>query len=117
MLSFICKKGGSVMVIGDLIKELTVEDRIALFRLLYSEFSPDIKRREVKVMKRIERGSKMVIAEPIDNAQKIFRFNSVYDLVMWLRNMGHKSASSANVYKVLNGDRPSAYGYKYRHEE
>jgi hypothetical protein len=105
------------MALADILKELSLEDQIALFRLLYSQFSPDVKTRETKIINRIQRGTKIILAEPVDNATKVFRFNSVYDLVMWLRNQGFKSASSANVYKVLNGERPSAYGYKYRHEE
>lgn len=105
------------MALVDIVKDLSVEDRIALFRLLYSEFSPEVKARETKIINRIKRGTKVVIAEPLHDATKVFRFNSVYDLVMWLRNQGYKSASSANIYKVINGDRPSAYGYKYRHEE
>jgi hypothetical protein len=105
------------MALADILKELSLEDQIALFRLLYSQFSPDVKTRETKIINRIQRGTKIILAEPVNNATKVFRFNSVYDLVMWLRNQGFKSASSANVYKVLNGERPSAYGYKYRHEE
>jgi hypothetical protein len=105
------------MKLEELIKELAFEDRVALFRLLFAEFSEEAKRREIKILHRIQRGTKTILAEPIDDSRKVFRFNSVYDLVMWLRNIGHKSASSANIYKVLTGQRPSAYGYKYRHED
>jgi hypothetical protein len=104
------------MEIKDMIDALSLEEKIALLRMIYGELSPDIRRRELKYMNRIERGGKVVLAEPLNDPLKVYRFNSVYDMVLWLRNIGHKSATSANVYKVLNKERPSAYGHTYHYE-
>lgn len=100
-----------------MLSTMLLEEKIVLFRTMYGEFAPEIRRRELKYMNRIERGGKVVLAEPLNDPLKVFRFNSIYDMVMWLRNIGHKSASSANVYKVLNNERKSAYGYTYTYEE
>jgi hypothetical protein len=105
------------MDIKEMLKDLPLEDRIVILRTVYAELSPDIRRRELKYMSRLERGGKVVLAEPVNDPLKVYRFNSVYDMVLWLRNTGHKSATSANVYKVLNKERPSAYGHTYQYED
>lgn len=105
------------MDIKEMLKDMSLEEKIVILRTVYGDLSPDIRRRELKYMNRIERGGKVVLAEPLNDPLKVYRFNSVYDMVLWLRNTGHKSATSANVYKVLNGERPSAYGHVYHYED
>mgnify|MGYP000958245466 CR=1 FL=1 len=72
--------------------------KMAIFRQYYDEFDPAIKVRELKRLNRLARGGKVIIGQSLKDRTKVYRFNSVYDIVNWLKKQGLDKATSANIY-------------------
>ena len=87
------------------------------FRKLFDSFDDDVKKYELERLQRVILGKPPITATD-PNTGQTFQFNSVAKLIRWMKSQGVKNPSNSNIYKSLNNQRPSAYGYviKYKDE-
>ena len=93
-------------------------NKVLQFRKLFSEFPKPLQKREFSRLDRILQDKKPITVTPI-GSEEGFQFNSVKDLLNWLRANGYPKANNSNIYKSLNNTRPSAYGHiiKYKDDD
>lgn len=96
---------------------MTQEELVVLFRKSWQELDPSVQAREIMRLNRLLKGMPVLIVEPIDEPDRQYSFESVEHFVMWVQNNGHDNASSSNVYKCLNNQRLTAYGYKFKYKK
>lgn len=85
------------------------------FRRLFETFSKRIQKREISRLKRVVEGKPPIIATKV-GTEESYQFNTVGDLMKWLKTKGYPNASNSNVYKSLRNVRPSAYGYVIKYK-
>lgn len=92
-------------------------DKIIELRKLFNLLPGHIQYSEWKRMERIIFEKKAIkLSSPREpGREKIF--NSVGEVVKYIRNNGYPTASNSNVHKALNGDRKTAYGYVIEYED
>ena len=88
-----------------------IEEEVRRFRAAFNNLPTNVQMKEVQRLYRIAKGRPALIAEPIAEPDRKFKFQSVEHMVTWLRSGEHPRANSSNIYKVLKKKRDSAYGY------
>lgn len=96
---------------------LSKEQLVKDFRTTFSKMDPATQARELMRLDRILNNRPVVLAEPLDEPDRRFKFQNVDHFVSWLKKEGHVSASRSNVYKVIRGERLSAYGYRIKQQK
>lgn len=89
-------------------------EKIIEMRKLFAQLPTHIQIQEVKRMERIAYGREGIAVSPVKEPDREKIFNSIGDAVRYLRNNGASNAHRSGVHKCLNGERRSAYGYKFR---
>lgn len=95
----------------------TREELVKAFRDIYNKLDPSIQAKELMRLDRILNNKPVLIAEPILEIDKRYKFESVDHFVGWLQKNGYPSANPSNVYKVIRKERTSAYGYRIELKE
>lgn len=95
----------------------TNEELVKAFREIYNRLDHSIQAKELMRFDRILKGKPVVIAEPVNEPDRRYKYQSVEHLVMWLRKNGQPNANPSNIYKVLRKERESAYGYRIELKE
>lgn len=94
------------------------DSKVIEMRNLFSMLPKEIQLSEVRRMKRIAEGRSAILVKEVgDKSERTYRFNSVKELVKWLKFNGHKNANNSNIYKCLREERPSAYGHTFKYEK
>lgn len=90
----------------------TTEELVKAFRDIFNRLDPSIQSKEYMRLERIIKNKPVIVAEPLDDYTRRFKFQSVEHLTSWLQKNGYPRANKANIHRVLRGERDAAYGYK-----
>jgi hypothetical protein len=95
----------------------TREELIRAFREIFNRLDPSSQAKELMRLDRKLNNRPVLIAEPIFETDRRYKFESVEHFVGWLKKNGYPNACHSNIYKVIRGERSSAYGYKIKLKE
>jgi len=90
----------------------TKEELVKAFRQIFNRLDPSTQARELMRLDRIANNKPVVIAEPVNEIDRRYKFQSVDHLVSWLRKNDYPNACASNVYKAIRGERDTAYGLR-----
>lgn len=88
---------------------------VVQLRRLFDSLPKTVQKRELSRLQRVFLDKPAIMAIDPRTDEK-YQFNTVNDLMKWLRANGHPNANNSNVYKSLNNSRPTAYGYKIKYK-
>lgn len=92
-------------------------DKIIELRKIFALLPPHVQYSEWKRMERIIFNKKAIkLSSPREPGRERV-FNSVPEVLKYIRNNGYPNAHSSNIHKALNGDRKKAYGFVVRYED
>ena len=88
-----------------------MEQDVIKFRELFGLLPPNVQAKEVYRLLRIIKGKPALVAEPLAELDRKYKFQSVEHMVAWLRSGEYPKANASNIYKAIRKERGSAYGY------
>ena len=96
---------------------LNDEELTKLFRDVFDRLSSLSQSRELARIDRIVHNRPVLLAIPLDEPDRAYKFQNIDHFVSWLHNNGCPNAHNSNVYKALKGSRSTAYGYSLKYKE
>lgn len=91
------------------------EEDVAKFRSLFMQLPEAVRKKEILRMYYIVMKKPMIILEDHDIG-KVLKFLDTKNLIEYLWANKRIRADRSYIYKVLNGERASLYGYKIYYE-
>lgn len=92
-------------------------DKIIELRKLFATLPPHLKYIEWKRMERIIFEKKAIKVSTPRNPGREKTFNTINEVVEYLKKNGYPKASRSNVHKCLSGQRKKVYGHYVKYDD